>query len=142
MPNDTSRAAKKTVLRVSLAAVAAGSDLTSILFAAPFAGRVRSVKYIPKADANGDNTNYRTYTVTNRGSDGAGTTAVATLTQTAGVDLDAYVPKAFTLNATVANRNVEEGDVLSIQSVKTGTGLADPGGVLEITLATGVGSTD
>lgn len=142
MSADTSRAAKRQTMRVSLAAVVLGADLTTILGIVPFDSRVVSVKYIPKAAAVGDNTNARTFTLLNKGSAAAAGTTVATLAQTTGVDLAAYIAKDFTLHATLTNRDVVAGDVLAITSVHTGTGVADPGGILEIAFATGSGATD
>lgn len=141
MAEDFTRSPKRHTARIVLAAVAAGSDLTTVLCRVPFDGAVKSVTYIPKAAAAGHATNNRVFTVTNRGVDGTGTAALFTLSQLAGVDLAAYVPKAFS-RTPLENRVVVTGEVLSIQSVHGGTGVADPGGTLEIEFADGDGGDE
>lgn len=116
-------------------AAAATADPSTVLGEAQFDGTVTRCVYIPSASITGANTNSRTLTLQNRGQAGAGTTAVATLALTSGVNATADDAKALTLSGTAANLVVVAGDVLSFESVHTGTGLADPGGqvVVEIT---------
>lgn len=116
-------------------AVAAGSDATTELGEAQFAGTVTRVAYIPSATITGADTNSRTVTIVNKGQSGVGTTTVATLALTSGVNATGSDAKAVTLSGTAANLVVAQGDVLAFVSTHVGTGLADPGGqvVVEIT---------
>lgn len=91
-----------------------------------YAGYVNSVELIPNWTMSGANTNSRTYTLYNRGTSGAGTTAIATLALTAGVDLTKFQSK--TIPITGGNALVAVGDVLEWESLHVGNGLPDPGG--------------
>ena len=116
-------------------AVAAGSDATTELGEAQFAGTVTRVAYIPSAAITGADTNSRTLTVVNKGQSGSGSTTAATLALTNGVNAAASDAKTVTLSGTSANLVVAQGDVLAFVSTHVGTGLADPGGqvIVEIT---------
>jgi hypothetical protein len=100
------------------------------LGAARFTGKVTSVTYTPEAASTGDNTNYRTYTLVNKGTDGSGTTVIATLALTTGVNLVAFDAKSATLSATAADLVVTAGDELAWVSTHTASGLVDPGGTV------------
>lgn len=125
---------KKTLI-VTAAALATNVDGSTILGKAPFDGDVTAVGFIPNAAIIGQDTNTRRVAVTNRGSAGAGSTEAAFLQFNSGVNAAQYDEKTITLHATVANRAVTEGDVLTIDSTAPGSGLADPGGlyIVEIT---------
>lgn len=99
-------------------------------------GVINSVVFYPNWTMAGANTNTRTYTLLNLGQAGAGSTAVATLALTSGVNLTRGVAK--TITVTAANATVAVGDVLAWRSVMSGTGLPDPGGrvVIQQTLGT------
>jgi hypothetical protein len=111
------------------------TDTQSVLGEVPFAGTISKATYVPAAAITGANTNNRALTVTNRGQDGSGTTVVATLAFTSGVNGVKDDALAITLSATPANLVVAAGDVLTVDSVHAGTGIAEPGGdfVVEIT---------
>lgn len=108
-----------------------GNDGISEGGAAPWAGTVTAVRYMTPSAITGANTNSRTVTVTNRGS-GAGSTNVATLAFVSGVNTVAHTPKAIPLSGTPANLVVAAGDQLTFDSTHVGTGIADPGGWVEI----------
>lgn len=129
-------------IQARVAAVAAGSDLESnVVGDVPFAGVVSGVNYIPDTVLTGANTDTRTLVLVNKGQSGAGTTVVATKAFTAGVNAPADDSTAITLSATAANLVVAAGDVLAWQSTHAGsTGLADPGGVVEVQLSRTAGS--
>lgn len=116
-------------------AVSAGSDATTIVCEAPFAGTITRVGYIPITAVTGADTNTRTLTVTNRGQSGSGSTVAATLALTNGVNAAAKDEKAVTLSGTAANLVVAEGDVLTFESTHAASGLADPGGRVVIEFA-------
>ena len=95
---------------------------------------ITAVSYIPAAAIAGANTDTRTLSVQNKGAAGSGTTSVASLALASGVNAAAFDEKAITLSATAANLDATAGDVLEFLSTHAGSsGLADPGGVVEIT---------
>jgi hypothetical protein len=116
----------------SVPAVAAATTDGNVVGRAPFKGVVRSVTYTPKVAIAGVNTNTRRVRVFNRRQDGSGATVVADLQFNAGVNATAFDERDIPLTATVADRDVAEGDILEFRSESVGTGLADPGGVVAI----------
>ena len=103
-----------------------GSDYVQMVGRVQKPGLVNSVEFIPNWTLSGTNTNYRTLTLYNRGTDGAGTTAVATLALTSGVNLTNFVPKA--IPVTAGNGTLAVGDLLEWVSTATLTGAPDVGG--------------
>jgi hypothetical protein len=92
-----------------------------------FDSTVTEVSIIPNAALTADATNNRTFTLQNRAQDGTGTVTVATLvTDVAGGNWAAHDEKLMTLTATVANRNLNAGDVLTMTETHGGTGVAHP----------------
>lgn len=108
------------------------ADGQSVIGEAPFAGTVTRVVYIPAAAITGVATNNRSVTVTNRLQDGSGTAVVATLGFASGVNAVKDDAKTVPLSGTAANLVVAQGDVLTFDSAHVGTGIADPGGVVEV----------
>jgi hypothetical protein len=92
---------------------------------------VVSASYIPNAAITGANTNTRRLRVINRGQDGTGTTVVAELQFNAGVNAAAGDERALTLQA-AGTLELATGDVLALESAAVGTGIADPGGVVQV----------
>lgn len=113
----------------------AGVDDSFIIGVCPVAGNVTAVTYTPDTAITGAATNHRAIRVRNRGQAGAGTTVVAELAFDAGVNAVAFDEKAITLSATPANLVVAEGDVLELFSDAVGTGLADPGGTVKVSIS-------
>lgn len=105
-----------------------------------YAGVVTSVSYTPQADITGANTNYRALNLINKGQDGNGSTVIATIDFTSGVNAADFDERALTLSATLANRNVAVGDQLALASTTPGTGIADPGGLLRVEISRGAGN--
>lgn len=118
----------------------AGNDDSFIIGACPVDGTVTAVTYTPEAAITGANTNTRAIRVRNRGQAGAGTTVVAELQFDSGVNGVAFDEKAITLSATPANLVVAEGDVLELFSDAVGTGIADPGGTVKVSISRTAGS--
>ena len=100
----------------------------------PVAGSVSAVTYIPAASQNGAATDNRTLSLINKGQAGAGTAVVATLSLASGVNLTAFDEKAITVSSPAADLVVAVGDVLQWQSLHVGTGIADPGGTVVVTI--------
>lgn len=113
----------------------AGTDSTIILSEAPYAATVTGVTYSPDAAITGANTNTRRVALINRGAAGAGTTVVAELQFDSGVNGVAGDEKTITLSATAANLVLVAGDILAWFSDAVGTGLADPGGLVQVELS-------
>ncbi|MDH2425778.1 hypothetical protein [Sphaerisporangium sp. TRM90804] len=103
---------------------------------APQRGTIIAATWTPAAAITANATNYFTLTFRNRGQAGAGTVQWATArlynVPTTG-DSVANVPEALTLHATLANRDVAAGDLLSVHITHTASGLAVPDGVVAIT---------
>lgn len=113
----------------------AANDLTTILCVAPFDGVITEVSYVPAASLSGASTNTRKLSVVNAGQTGSGTTEAASLQLNAGVNLVAGDEKPITLSGTPANLNVAAGDVLKWVSLHIGSGIADPGGTVKLTIS-------
>jgi hypothetical protein len=128
-----STAPHQTKLQTSPDEVAtAGNDETSIVGEAPYAGRVSDVSFIPEAAITGAATNNRRFRLINRGQAGSGTTVVAELVMDSGVNAAAGDEKAIPLSGTPANLVVAAGDVLAWESTHQGSGIADPGGLVQV----------
>lgn len=111
----------------------AGSDLNTNIWVVPSACTVTSVTYAPVTAITGANTNTRLVALVNKGTAGAGTTVVATIQYNSGVNAAAADENAVTLSATAADLNLAAGSVLQWQSTHVGTGIADPGGLVNVT---------
>lgn len=129
-----------TMQGVDAGVATANADDSFIVGACPVAGTVTSATYTPEAAITGAATNHRAIRVRNRGAAGSGTTVVAELAFDNGVNAAAFDEKALTLSATAANLEVAEGDVLEVFSDAVGTGLADPGGTVKVTISRTAGS--
>ena len=110
---------------VEVAAAATGAEASG-LEDAPFAGTLASATVIPITVLTGADTNSRTINVFNRGQAGAGTTLMATLAFVTGVDAPAEDETALTLSVVAGATTVVAGDVIEVQSLHVGTGLACP----------------
>lgn len=113
----------------------AGSNLNTPVYVVESDGAVSSVTYTTTTAITGANTNTRSVSLVNKGATGAGTTVIATLQFNSGVNTVAADEKAITLSATAADLNVTAGDVLLWQSTAVSTGIADPGGLVNIVVA-------
>lgn len=117
-------------------AVAANADKTENIGAAPFDGTITGVTFAPNSVLTGANTDSRTISVINKGQAGSGSTTVASKAFTSGVNAPASDETDITLSGTAANLVVVQGDMLAFVSTHVGsTGLADPGGLVSISLS-------
>lgn len=124
------------IIAVPIPAVAtAGNDATSVLGVIGEDETVTAVTYIPNTTITGAATNNRTLTVVDKGAAGSGSTTIATVNYASGTNATALVENPIPLSGTAANLQVTAGDVLVLTSVHVGTGIADPGGLLRVTLA-------
>jgi hypothetical protein len=113
----------------------AGNDDDTVLGQAPFDCTVTSVQYVAEAAITGADTNSRTVSLVNKGQAGSGSTSVASLALTSGVNAAANDERAITLSATAANLDLTAGDTLQWRSIHIGTGITDPGGVVRVTIS-------
>lgn len=121
-------------LQYQAPAVATATTSVVAFTEAPFAATVTDCTYSPNAAITGANTNTRQIQLINKGATGVGTTVVATIQFNAGVNGVAFDEMTVTLSGTAANLVVAEGDILAWASNAIGTGLADPGGLVQIDL--------
>jgi hypothetical protein len=126
------RAPRVATIQARMNALGVAVDATEELAVAPFDGNITRVAYIPDTTLTGANTNSRTLTLVNKGATGAGSTTAATLAFTAGVNATANDETDLALSGTAANLVVASGDVLAFVSTHVGTGIADPGGLVQV----------
>ncbi|MFJ7176410.1 hypothetical protein ACIQXA_08380 [Streptomyces massasporeus] len=119
---------------VPAVSTANASDDT-VLGQAPFDCTVTSVEYVPEAAITGAATNHRAFSLVNKGQAGSASTTVATLAFDSGVNATANNERAITLSGTAANLDLSAADTLQWRSVAVGTGIADPGGVVRVTIS-------
>ena len=98
-------------------------------FRAPFDLEVTAVRYLPSAALSGVTATEATLSVINKDADGLGSDSMALLSFVDTVDAVAFDEKDIPLSATVADRDANEGDVISIEKTVTSTGLALDGSV-------------
>lgn len=117
----------------SVPSVAAASDADQTIAEMEFDGDLTGASYTPEANITGNSTESRTLTIVNKGSDGNGTTVMATLAFTTGVNATDFNESAFTLSAVDGATNFSEGDIIALVSTHVGSsGLADPGGLVQL----------
>jgi drug/metabolite transporter (DMT)-like permease len=121
-------------LQTNLAAQTASTTNDQLVGEAPFDGVVTSVSYTPKAAITGATATARTFTLINKGQTGVGTTVVATLSYTTGVNGVAFDEQAFTLSVVAGATAVAAGDILEVSETVASTGTANPGGLIQLEL--------
>lgn len=99
----------------------------------PFRATVTGVWFVPTATVTGAAANHFTARLRNRAS-GAGDVGVASTTFDNGVNAPAFDDTALTLSATAGDLNVAEGDVLTLEKLVVGTGMAMPDGHLVVAI--------
>jgi hypothetical protein len=123
------------VIEKNVQAVATAASDDTVVGQAPFDCTVTKVEYVAEAAISGANTNTRRVELVNKGAAGSGTTQVATLQFDSGVNATANDERVVTLSGTAANLDLASGDTLQWRSIAVGTGLADPGGLVRITVS-------
>lgn len=99
----------------------------------PLIGRVTAARILPAANVTADATNNATVTLSKRDAAGGTKTTVATLiTNVAGGNWTAWVPKDMALSGTSANLDVVAGSVLTFEVAKGGTGVQLPALILAV----------
>lgn len=123
---DLSAPAGSQSVRGGMATIATTGAETIYLFA-PEAGSLASVDFTGVEALAANDTNYVTFTITNKGQDGSGTTVMLAATDanttkaTGGSALVAKGKRALTVTATTADLVVVKGDVLEVVVTASGT---------------------
>lgn len=124
-------------LRLAAPAVAtAGNSLRTAIGRSPVAGTVVRCSFFASTTLTGAATNNRTLSLFNGGAAGTGTTSAASKNFASGTNATAQSDTVITLSGTAANLAVALNDVLQWDSLAVGTGLADPGGQVEVDIQT------
>lgn len=129
---DTSPLVRKLQTTIPALGAAVAGDQT--LGEAPFACTLTSASFTPEAAITGDTTNTRTLTIVNKGAAGAGTTVMATLAFITSNNGVAFDEKAFTLSAVAGATTAVEGDIIAVVETVGASGLANPGGLVQVEL--------
>lgn len=114
-------------VHVPVGASIATTSTTDAYFQVPKGGRLLAIKFSSLAALAANDTNYITWTATNLGQAGAGSTALLktddlnTTKATGGVAITATANKSLVLHGTTSNLNLAEGDVIRIRATATGT---------------------
>lgn len=114
-------------VHVPVGASIATTSTTDTYFQVPRSGVVLSIKFSSLAALATSDTNYITWTATNLGQAGAGSTALLstadtnTTKATGGSAIVASSSRSLVLTGTTANLAVTEGDVIRIRATATGT---------------------
>lgn len=124
-------------LQTSLPALGAAVAGDQGIGEVPFDGRVVSASFIAEAVVTGVATNNRKLALVNKGQAGSGNVEVGSITFGAGVNAAAFDETEFTLSATFGNRVVKQGDILAAVETVNGTGLANPGGTVQVEVEPG-----
>lgn len=104
----------------------AGTTQNTDVLKVPFPGTILAASLTTPTAIVANAGNYRTFSLVNKGSDGTGTTVIATL-DTSTTGFSAGDERAMTLSGTAANLEVAQDDILAIQETVTGTGVAHTG---------------
>jgi len=129
------RAPREWTLEVELPGLATDVEDTYVAGRAPEDGVLSAASFTPVANVTGAASNNRQYDVINKGQDGNGTVVMATLAFGSGVNATDFNEQAFTLSVVEGATEVAEGDVIAVLSSAPGTGIADPGGRVDLTFA-------
>ena len=112
--------------------VAAGTGIELPGLIAGFPLVITAIKWLPSAAMTANGTNFVTLSVRNRGAAGAGTVVPASRAWSA-TNSVALTPEALTLSSTATDLQFATGDELTAGWVHSGTGLAVPAGLVQVT---------
>lgn len=110
----------------------AGTAQDTVIGEAPFAGTVTEVTFIPEATLAAHASNIRTFRVVNKGSDGSGTTVVASRSTVTSNGQTAFDEWTVTLSAVAGATTVAAGDVLIFDETIGASGVAHSGGRVKV----------
>lgn len=118
-------------IAVSIPPTTAGTAVEVPIIRLPTAAQITRVQWVPGAAITANASNYFTLTVRNRQS-GAGTVVMATRAYSAGNGV-ANTAETLTLSTTEEDLQPAAEDLLTAHVTHTGTGLAVPAGLVQIT---------
>lgn len=113
-------------VEASPATIATTSN-TDVLVSAPCDGVLESADFASVSALTANDTNYVTFSITNLGQAGSGSTAMLAATDTnttkatGGTGLTANSRRSLSLSATAGNTKVNKGDVLRVRYAASGT---------------------
>ena len=122
-------------VQVAVPTVALGSDDDQVVWLNKTGAKVRltAVTYTPETAVTGNDTNNLKLQLRNKGLLGVGAVAVTAVKEyDTGTDLVAFKPDDIPLSATLADRDVDVGEVVALDKTETGSGLPLPEGVLTL----------
>lgn len=121
------RRLKNYGVHVPVGASIATTSTTDTYFQVPKSGRITHINFGSLAALAADDTNYITFSITNLGQAGSGSTAILAATDanttksTGGTALVASSKRTLTLSTTATNLDVVEGDTIRIRATASGT---------------------
>lgn len=122
-------------VQVAVPTVALGSDDDQVVWLNKTGAKVRltAATFTPETAVTGNDTNTLKVQLRNKGLLGVGTTAVTPVKKYGtGTDLVAFKPDDIPLSATLADRDIDVGEVVALNKTEDGTGLALPEGVMTL----------
>jgi hypothetical protein len=122
------------VFSAEVAPTAAGTAIEVPIIVLPFNAKITSWKWIPSAVMTANVTNFCTLTPRNRGAAGAGTVVPATARAWSATNSAASTPEVLALSSTASDLLAAVGDVLTAHFTHSGTGLAIPAGLVQVTV--------
>lgn len=109
---------------MNLGTLSATTSPLKIVAVIPRKGTITGVDLVVNTTITANDTNYWTFALTNKGTDGTGTTVLLAATDanttkaTGGIGLAAYDTTALTLSSTTADLNFNAGDVITLTATK------------------------
>lgn len=119
------------VTHIAHAAATATESLAA--FRSPCRAKLAAVKWVPLAAVTGQNTDTTNINIINRGTDGTGTTEIANVDFTSGVNASTHTAKSIYAPSAGSELQMSEGTVISATFEKVGTGLLLPAGTFVFT---------
>ena len=126
-----------TIYHSSVASNASDGGVTEGRFAIPTlptgkTAKLVGAKWIPVSSQAGSATNYRDLKVVNLGQAAAGTAVMASHTLSAtGASVAASVAQALTMTTATASVSATSGDVIELQTISAGNGIAIVAGCIQ-----------
>ena len=121
-------------IRLLTHAAATATEARAVFFALNDAVTLIGVAFVPDGAITGDNTNYTEMNLIDAGTAGAGSTEIAHIDWTTGVNGVAFDAKAFATAAltTFTRYDLAAGAVVKLEFAKVSSGVAIPAGLLVI----------
>jgi hypothetical protein len=112
---------------------AAGTAIEVPVIILPFNATITAIRWIPGAAMTANGTNFCTFTPRNRQA-GAGAVVPATARSWVAGNSVATTPESLTLSGVAADVSPAAGDLITAHFTHSGTGLAIPAGLVQVTV--------